>query len=109
MMATRTILIFIVFIFICGPIHSDDVSIEQVQNKIIEVEKLINKAKQANGLWRDTDEIKSHAITLLERNKPEEALVLLELAEQQAILGYQQANSQTELNQLVPFYLKSDL
>ncbi len=108
-MTTRNVLIFIVFILICGPLQSDDESIEHIQNKIIEVEELINKAKRVDGLWRDTNELKPQAIKMLENNKPKKALELLELAEQQAILGYQQASSQTELSQLVPFYLKSDL
>ena len=76
------------------------------QKKIAEVEQLIIEAQNVNGLWRDTIKIKSQAIEELKNNNNNKALELLESAEKQAISGYQQAISQSDIEQLIPSYLK---
>ncbi len=77
-----------------------------IQKKITKVEQLIIEAQNENGLWRDTIKIKSQAIEEFKNNNTEKALELLELAEKQAISGYQQAISQSDIEQLIPSYLK---
>ncbi len=102
-------LVFLLALLLSHPLYSDDVTIKDIEDRIAKVEALIKQAENVNGLWRDTKQINSQAITELENNNFAEALKLLELAEQQAISGYQQATSQSNLDQLIPYYLKSEL
>ena len=81
-------------------------TIKSIEDRIPKVEALIKQAENVNGLWRDTIKIKSQAMEELKNNNIEKTLELLELAEKQALSGYQQAISQSEIEQLIPSYLK---
>ncbi len=105
----RKLLLFLITILLPLQIYSSNEPTIDIQKKIAKVEQLIIEAQNANGLWRDTIKIKSQAIEEYKNNNTEKALELLELAEKQAISGYQQAISQSDIEQLIPYYLKSDL
>ena len=87
----------------------ENLSTDILQNKLIHLAQLVEKAESVNGLWRETKSIQNKAIDALNNNNADQAMVLINLAEQQAILGYEQAISQKNIDQLVPIYLRSNL
>ena len=87
-------------------LYSDSDTLANFDNRIIHLEKLIHDAEKVNGLWRDTKKLMSQAIEEHNNNNTSKALELVELAEKQAKSGYQQATSQPNLDQLIPYYLK---
>ena len=102
-------LTLIIIISTSVPLYGDSESVIKFEDKLTNLEKLINDAEKVNGLWRDTKKLMSQAIEEHKNNNTSQALELLELAEQQANSGYQQAISQNDIDLLIPGYLKPDL
>lgn len=75
-----------------------------LQNELTETEELVQQAKSAGSLWRDTEKLVAKAKDLIQSGKHTDAAALLNEARQQAELAYHQALDQTEDN-LIPHYL----
>ena len=84
---------------------SNDSVNQDFNNHFEIVEKLISHASENNGLWRDTKHLSAQAKELAASNKDQAINLLLE-AEFQAKLGFQQAIEQSDIDQLVPHYLR---
>lgn len=96
----------ILLILSAFPSHAGDVTQSTFDNELAKTEKLVSEAKTATGLWRDTNKLVEQAIELSREQKYDSAIRLLKEAQFQANSGYQQATSQDNLEDLVPYYLK---
>ena len=71
-----------------------------------EVETMVQHARDHHYGWRDTSKIISAAKTAASENNFKQAMELLNQAKLQCELSRQQAEHQTELSKIVPYYLQ---
>ena len=99
--------LILTFIFTCMIVSCSNESLKDIYNtEIIKTQELISKAKKVNGLWRDTQSLLDKAQEQAKQNDFESGIKLLQEAQFQANAGYHQAISQSNLEDLIPYYLK---
>ncbi len=104
----RYYVIAIVLLLASGTATYSDTDEQHGLNERIQlVEKLINQASENNGLWRETRYLSNRAMDYSKNKDYASANQLLLEAEFQARQGIQQALAQTDLNQLLPGYLRN--
>ena len=95
------------FIFTCLIASCSNESSKDIYNtELIKTKELILKAEKVNGLWRDTQSLLEQAQEQAKQNNFESGIKLLQEAQFQANAGYDQAINQSNLENLIPFYLK---
>ena len=93
------------FLIIIGMTWSYCVCASDWETELIQTEQLISKAKESNGLWRDTAALVDKAKSLNSNGDRKTAYKLLLEAKLHAQLGHQQATQQLD-NVYIPYYLK---
>lgn len=79
---------------------------ENYQHELSKAQALIEQANTVNGLWRDTQKLVAQAQEQATLENHGQAIYLLKQAQFQAQQGYTQANNQSELKDLIPYYLQ---
>ena len=87
-------------------VQGDELTKEIYEKELVITQELILKAKAVDGLWRDTNKLVEQATLLADKNKFEDGIALLQQAQFQAQSGYDQASKQSNLTNLIPYYLK---
>ncbi len=100
--------IYIVILLLISSIsaHSNEDKYHELIERINTVNELIQKATLAKSLWRDTKDLASNARKQADSNNFEQANELITEAEFQVKQGIQQSSEQTDINELIPYYLQ---
>jgi len=78
-----------------------------IEEQMLVIEEKAKEAKHKNALWRDTMKHLSIAKEHIANNRLSEATLLLKNVEFQLEQAQLQAQEQTDINQLVPTYLRN--
>ncbi len=92
------------YVVVCSEIS--ELNGQQLHEQINMLEVKINQAANKMSLWRDTEKLLSQAKQELADNKLQDTKDLIEQVESQLSLGFEQAQQQSDINSLVPYYLK---
>lgn len=98
----------IIFVIFLTPVVSltQDSENEKLQIKISQLEKKAAAAKQELALWRDTQKLLAAAKQHLDNQEIDQASTLVNTVENQLTQSQAQAHSQSNINELIPYYLK---
>ena len=86
--------------------YSDESIENTYMSELAITQELVAKAESVNGLWRDTKKLLTQAQEKASQNDYESGIKLLHETQFQAKAGYEQAISQSKLEDLIPYYLK---
>lgn len=106
-MNTKTSLIGFLLISSLSICYADNVIDEKpLIEQLTLTKNSITIAREENRLWRDTQKIISQVENLISNKNYSEAQLLLNQANFQIKRGREQADSQADINTLLPYYLK---
>jgi len=97
-------------IILCQFTHANEVlSVEhsvEYENLLLQVTQIHTQAKLNHYAWRDTGKMIIDASKLAHQGEFMQANKLLRQAYQECILAEQQSSTQSDLSELIPYYLK---
>jgi hypothetical protein len=100
------LLAIILALAIALPSYSNQSEYQNLLMRIDTINDLIDQASNANSLWRETKKLSDSAREYANAKNFALANEILIEAEFQAKLGIQQAKQQTDINTLIPSYLR---
>ncbi len=105
-MKSLTFISFVLILFFSTHSVAQSNDTKALENKIAMLYERIDQVKSEIALWRDTEKHLSSAEQLLNEGNVQQANELIKIVELQLSNSLAQAQGQTDINQLIPYYLK---